>query len=145
MGEITLTLTGIEQSALMMILIEHARRADATQEWIDVVSEAKATTAELLTKVSPHITCPRCAMTSYSVGDQREEYCGNCHAYHCDLIAAWVYGILHAEPEPSGDFLHELARAAVRADPDNQARLRPALAAIMARYPKYVCTCGGKI
>jgi hypothetical protein len=27
----------------------------------------------------PHVTCPRCLMTSYSPDDIREGYCGNCH------------------------------------------------------------------
>lgn len=26
-------------------------------------------------------TCPRCRMTSYNPNDEREGYCGNCHAF----------------------------------------------------------------
>ena len=30
----------------------------------------------------PHITCPKCGMTSYNANDIRERYCGNCHQFH---------------------------------------------------------------
>lgn len=54
-------------------------------------------------------------------------------------VAPWVYGILHGEPTPAGDFLKDLAAAANRADPQNYPTLRPALLQMMARYPKYYC------
>lgn len=31
------------------------------------------------------ITCPQCGMTSYSLNDVRERYCGNCHQFHDDF------------------------------------------------------------
>ena len=32
------------------------------------------------------ITCPRCGRTSYNDNDVRERYCGNCHAFHDELL-----------------------------------------------------------
>lgn len=57
-------------------------------------------------------------------------------------IQGWVYGILHGEPEPPGDFLKHFAQAIVRADPLNYVMLKPAIEIIMSRFPKYKCTCG---
>ena len=54
-------------------------------------------------------------------------------------LGPWIFGILHGEPLPAGDFLWALAQAAQMADPENYAILRPALLAIMAKYPKYRC------
>jgi|HubBroStandDraft_5_1064220.scaffolds.fasta_scaffold496588_3 hypothetical protein len=56
-------------------------------------------------------------------------------------LAPWIYGIIHGEPTPSGGFLRSLADAAVRADPQMYAILRPALALIREQFPKYACTC----
>jgi hypothetical protein len=57
-------------------------------------------------------------------------------------LSPWIYGIIHEEPTRSGDFLYDLANAAVRADPQMYAILRPALLAIRAVHPKYECVCG---
>lgn len=80
-------------------------------------------------------------MRSYHPIDISTRYCGNCHQFYDQMLDEWLYGILHGEPEPSGDFLRTLANAAVRADPDNRASLTPALFEIMARFPKYQCAC----
>lgn len=46
----------------------------------------------------PSITCPVCAMTSYSLPDIREGYCGNCHDWTRGVKAlaehiAWLESI----------------------------------------------------
>jgi hypothetical protein len=56
-------------------------------------------------------------------------------------LSPWIYGIIHEEPTRSGDFLYDLAAAAVRADPQMYTILRPALLAIRAVHPKYECKC----
>jgi hypothetical protein len=33
------------------------------------------------------ITCHVCGQTSWSAGDVREKYCGNCHVFHDDRAA----------------------------------------------------------
>jgi hypothetical protein len=56
-------------------------------------------------------------------------------------LARWVFGILHCEPNRSGDFLRHLAEAAVRADTESYSALRPALLIISNRFPEYECKC----
>jgi hypothetical protein len=56
-------------------------------------------------------------------------------------VSEWVYGILHGEPVPSGDFLRSLADAVVRADAESYAALVPGVRLIMLRFPKYKCSC----
>ena len=34
----------------------------------------------------PYIVCPKCGMVSHNPNDVRERYCGNCHAFHDDLL-----------------------------------------------------------
>lgn len=51
----------------------------------------------------------------------------------------WLLGITNREPVPSGDFLYHLANAAVRADMQAYALLRPALLKLRNRFPKYRC------
>lgn len=38
-------------------------------------------------KDMPSIKCPKCHKESWSQGDIDNKYCGNCNAYHEDLIA----------------------------------------------------------
>lgn len=45
-------LTTSQQRALLLILVDHARREDATQEWIDVVNKTTTTLDDLLTLVA---------------------------------------------------------------------------------------------
>jgi ribosomal protein S27AE len=33
-----------------------------------------------------YIVCPKCGMVSHNPNDVRERYCGNCHAFHDDLV-----------------------------------------------------------
>jgi hypothetical protein len=56
-------------------------------------------------------------------------------------LMGWIYGILHHEPNRSGDFLRHLAEAAVRADVESYSALRPALLIISNRFPEYECKC----
>jgi hypothetical protein len=56
-------------------------------------------------------------------------------------LMRWGYGILHHEPNKSGDFLRYLAEAAARADGESYAALRPALLIISNRFPNYECKC----
>lgn len=56
-------------------------------------------------------------------------------------VQEWVYGIIHGEPTPAGDFLRAFAEAVVRADNQSYAALRHAILAIKARFPKYKCRC----
>jgi hypothetical protein len=44
-------LTPTEHSALLGILVNHARQPDATQEWVDVVNEKTTTLGDLMTLV----------------------------------------------------------------------------------------------
>ena len=34
----------------------------------------------------PYIVCPKCGMVSYNLNDAQNRYCGNCHAFHHDLL-----------------------------------------------------------
>ena len=34
----------------------------------------------------PYIVCPKCGMVSHHPMDVKERYCGNCHAFHDDLM-----------------------------------------------------------
>jgi len=34
----------------------------------------------------PYIVCPKCGMVSHNPNDVRERYCGNCHAFHDQLL-----------------------------------------------------------
>lgn len=34
----------------------------------------------------PSITCPKCKMVSYNLGDIEHKYCNNCHEWHEDMI-----------------------------------------------------------
>jgi hypothetical protein len=58
-----------------------------------------------------------------------------------DELMHWVFGIIHAEPTRSGDFLWHLAQAAVRADAESYAALRPTLMVLRERFPEYRCKC----
>jgi hypothetical protein len=61
---------------------------------------------------------------------------------HTDIeLREWVFGILHGEPNQSGQFLHHIAEAAVRADPESYAAVRPALVILKIRFPEYACMC----
>lgn len=52
-------------------------------------------------------------------------------------LLPWLLGIENGEPTPAGGFLRALAGAALRADHENYADLRPALLSIRDRFPKY--------
>ena len=41
---------------------------------------------KLIDEKFPSIRCPRCGMRSYNPHDIDQRYCGNCHAFHDDLI-----------------------------------------------------------
>lgn len=34
----------------------------------------------------PYIVCPKCGMVSHNPNDVENRYCGNCHAFHDDLL-----------------------------------------------------------
>jgi ribosomal protein S27AE len=34
----------------------------------------------------PYIVCPRCGMVSHNPNDVEQRYCGNCHAFHDDML-----------------------------------------------------------
>ena len=40
----------------------------------------------LIEEKFPSIRCPRCGMRSYNPHDIDQRYCGNCHAFHADLV-----------------------------------------------------------
>jgi len=61
-----------------------------------------------------------------------------------DEMWPWIYGILHGEPTPAGEFLRCLALAVARADSIAHAFLRPALVQIKERFPKYQCKCAAE-
>jgi ribosomal protein L37E len=131
-------LTRMEQSALTTILVDHMLRPDSTREWIDIIEQRTVTIEDLLAIVTGvggrqpplSIVCPRCGKRSYHPTDREQSYCANCHQFHADILRDWTYGVLHGEPEPSGDFLRHFAEAILRADPDNSVSLHSALAAI---------------
>jgi len=52
--------------------------------WRKVESNITYLIEEDISRPTPlmRITCRRCSMTSYSEGDVRHRYCGNCHQYH---------------------------------------------------------------
>ena len=56
-------------------------------------------------------------------------------------LNSWLLTILNGDPErriaPAGDFLKSLAHAALRADIDNYAILRPALLKMKRKYKVY--------
>lgn len=52
-------------------------------------------------------------------------------------IRRWIHGINQAEPVRPGGFLEAFAAAVCRADQTNYPILRPALLALMAKFPKY--------
>ncbi|MBN3946746.1 MAG: hypothetical protein HWQ38_09715 [Nostoc sp. NMS7] len=55
-------------------------------ETIELI-DAIATGIEVIkARELPSITCPRCKKTSYNPGDILNKYCGNCHAWHSDLV-----------------------------------------------------------
>lgn len=56
-------------------------------------------------------------------------------------IQEWIYGIVHGEPEPSGDFLHHFAQAVIRADAHSYTAMHSSIVAMMKRFPKYKCVC----
>jgi hypothetical protein len=58
-----------------------------------------------------------------------------------DELLRWVFGILHREPNRSGDFLMHLAEAAARADDESYSAMRPAMLIISNRFPEYECKC----
>jgi hypothetical protein len=60
-------------------------------------------------------------------------------------LAPWVFGIIHAEPVPSGAFLQHLAQAAVRADAMSYVALRPSLILLSIRFSSYECKCGQRL
>lgn len=51
----------------------------------------------------------------------------------------WLLGIDRNMPHRAGDFLHDLASAALRADPENYPILRPALLHLRKKFPQYEC------
>jgi hypothetical protein len=52
-------------------------------------------------------------------------------------LLPWLLGIVNGKPEPAGGFLQALAGAALRADFQNYADMRPGLLSIRDRFPKY--------
>lgn len=48
----TLHLTQQQHSALVVILVDYARRPDSTQEWVDVLTDTTTTLSDLLTLVA---------------------------------------------------------------------------------------------
>jgi hypothetical protein len=52
-------------------------------------------------------------------------------------VRRWIHGINQSEPVHAGGFLYEFARFVCRADCDNYPILRPAILALMAKYPKF--------
>ncbi len=53
------------------------------------------------------------------------------------VLSAWLWGITHHKPTQPGGFLRDLAIVAFKADRENYEILRPALIAIMEKYPEY--------
>ena len=49
-------------------------------------------------------------------------------------LTGWLLNVVNSN---AGDFLRDLAKAALRADHENYPLLRPALLEISKRYPKY--------
>lgn len=49
----------------------------------------------------------------------------------------WIYGVIQNEPVKAGGFLHRVCYAAMAADDDNYALLRPVLLQFKAKYPGY--------
>jgi hypothetical protein len=76
--------------------------------------------------------------SKFSRSEKAAEY-SNLHTD--DELMHWVFGIIHGEPNKSGAFLDHLAQAAVRADLESYAALRPALLELKKRFPKYECKC----
>jgi hypothetical protein len=58
-------------------------------------------------------------------------------AHTDNVLLAWLLGIVNEKPTESGGFLKTLADAALRADCQNYAILRPALLEIQKKYPVY--------
>jgi hypothetical protein len=58
-------------------------------------------------------------------------------AHEDTQLLDWLLGIANQKPVESGDFLKSLADAALRADWENYAALRPALLYIRDKYPQY--------
>lgn len=52
-------------------------------------------------------------------------------------IGPWLFSILDDQPVKPGGFLLAFAQAAIRADAENYAILRPALRDLRRKYPKY--------
>lgn len=52
-------------------------------------------------------------------------------------LLPWLLGIVNSKPEPAGGFLQALAGAALRADHQNYADMRPGLLSIRDRFPEY--------
>lgn len=46
----------------------------------------------------PSITCPKCKMVSYHPQDISHKYCGNCHAFHDNMVERFG-----GEPDGSAD------------------------------------------
>jgi hypothetical protein len=154
-------LTETERRALLGLVIEYVTASakpgsELPLEFTILGSSAPATLGvttllQILVDANnrpPSIACPRCGAVSYNPLDVERRYCGACHQFHSMIaieenfaLQRWVYGVVHGEPEPPGDFLKAFAESIVRADPDNFADLRPALKTISARFPKYQCTC----
>lgn len=54
--------------------------------------------------------------------------------HHDSELTDWLLNVVNSN---AGDFLRDLAKAALRADHENYPLLRPALLEIKKRYPKY--------
>jgi hypothetical protein len=52
-------------------------------------------------------------------------------------VRRWIHGINQREPVPADAYLYEFARFVCRADCDHYLILRPAILALMAKYPKF--------
>jgi hypothetical protein len=52
--------------------------AEAALRWLADLGGAEGA-------ADPHITCPKCHLTSYHPEDVRQRYCGNCHQFHADM------------------------------------------------------------
>jgi hypothetical protein len=52
-------------------------------------------------------------------------------------IRRWIHGVNQHEPSRPGDFLLAFAAAVCRADAGNYPLLRPAIVALMVKFPQY--------
>jgi hypothetical protein len=59
-------------------------------------------------------------------------------------LSDWLFGVLRGKPTPAGSFLRTLVEAAFAADPKNYRLMRPILAEMKRKYPKYSDGGGAK-